>query len=111
MKSEYRWLLFILLPFILILVIHFLIPLEFALQSSPVVQESYNSQKIQIEQVAIRSLARLNSEVVSAKLQTYLNFLSVLTRLINEPDPTRYLTMNLSPTTLNNAYVYTQDFP
>jgi len=42
------WLLFLLLPFLTLLVLHFIIPLLFTLKTVPLLQLAYNSQRISL---------------------------------------------------------------
>jgi hypothetical protein len=60
-KNELRWLMFMLIPFVIFLIIHFLVPLMFLLNANPIVEESYNNERIKLEQNSVRSLAILNS--------------------------------------------------
>jgi len=47
-KNELRWLLFLLVPIVIGLIIHFVIPLLFVLNANPRVEEAYNNKKIQV---------------------------------------------------------------
>jgi len=54
-KSEYRWLLFILIPFVVLLVIHIINPLMLLLNSQPVALNSYTTRNIDALNMATRS--------------------------------------------------------
>lgn len=45
LKKEIRWLVFLLLPFIFLLIIHVLVPLLIITQSNPLLQSTYNIDK------------------------------------------------------------------
>jgi len=54
-KKEYRWLLFLLVPFIAFVIIHFMVPLQFVLNAQPRVTQSYNLQTTENDQLSVRS--------------------------------------------------------
>jgi hypothetical protein len=76
-KTQYRWLLFILVPFILILAIHITIPLVFLFESQPLAVESYTNENIHNLITTLRSFVILQSEKMSMLLGTYVSFLNV----------------------------------
>lgn len=45
-KNDMKWLVFLILPLFLGLIIHFLIPITFILNSNPSAELSYNHEKI-----------------------------------------------------------------
>jgi hypothetical protein len=44
-KKELRWLIFLIVPFVIILTIHVVIPVTFILNSNPIFEDSYLSSK------------------------------------------------------------------
>lgn len=60
-KNDMKWLVFLILPLFLGLILHFVIPISFILNSNPIAESSYNNEKIILEQQTVRSLSILNA--------------------------------------------------
>jgi hypothetical protein len=54
-KEEYRWLMFLLLPFIVLMILLFMVPLEFVLNGQPLATHHYNAQKAEMQQIPVRA--------------------------------------------------------
>ena len=96
------WLLIMIAPFLLGLLIHFIMPLEFILNGHARVEESYNFYKSGIEQNTVRAISFLNSKTITSKLQLFANIRSSLARLFDFG--ISYLTIDTQNVTLNSAF-------
>lgn len=70
------------IPFIVGVVLHFLIPIYFILLSDPKIETIYNVGKVQIEQETLRGAMILNNKIIRNQFQLYSNvhksFLAIL---------------------------------
>lgn len=73
-KSEYRWLMFILIPFVVLLVIHITNPLMLLLNSHPVAISSYSAHNLDLLSAASRSYLALESHELATILKMYASF-------------------------------------
>lgn len=71
LKRELRWLIFLLVPFVFLLIIHVVVPLTFLTQSTPLLQESYNIDKKDLEFRTIYSLQQINQQIITGRLMQY----------------------------------------
>ena len=103
MTSSVRtWLALLVIPFLVGVVVHLLVPLEFILAGSPKIEESYNSFKIDVEQYTVRSMAMTNSRVVGNRLQLYKNIQNILVGHLSIAG--RYDQIKTDSNSLNSAY-------
>lgn len=79
LKKEMRWMAFLLVPLIILLALHFFIPLQFVLNSYPVLTQDYNNRISQMQQDTARAHAVANQRILQAVLRKER---SVLTRLV-----------------------------
>lgn len=104
-NKEMRWLAFLLVPFVVLLTLHFLIPLAFILQSYPIVQDFIHQNSIFLGQTSTRSFT-YNAQV---KLIDFINSFSNTQQTIRnliasqQHSSVRIKTQYIS---LNNAYNY-----
>ena len=82
-----------LIPFIVGVIIHFVIPLQFILTSNPKIEEVYNTYEIEIEQDTIRAVSYLNNQIITNRIQMYENIRAIFLRILDNPNS--YLSMNL----------------
>lgn len=80
-KSAKTWLLFMMIPFFIGVLIHFLVPLQIIISANPKLEETYNGYKIEVEQNTVRALAFLNARVITNRVQMYENIRSTIIRL------------------------------
>ncbi len=59
-KKEYRWLFFLVVPFVVFMITLFMIPLQIIINSQPLATQSYNIQKGQLAQHQLRSATHLS---------------------------------------------------
>ena len=71
LKRETRWLVFLLLPFILLLIIHMLTPLLIITQSNPLLQSSYSIHTKSLEFRTIYAFQQINQQILSERLNQY----------------------------------------
>ena len=100
-RSARIWLLFMMVPFLVGVLIHFLVPLQFIITSNPKIEEAYNSYKIEVEQNTVRALAFLNSKVANNRMQMYENIRSTFIRLFDRGRNIQPI--DVDQVTLNNA--------
>jgi hypothetical protein len=70
-KAEYRWLLFILIPFVVLLVVHVVNPLMLLLSSQPLAISAYTAHSIDQLNTASRSELLMEAKQLAAVLQNY----------------------------------------
>lgn len=101
-KSAKTWLLFMMVPFFIGVLIHFMVPLEIIISANPKLEETYNGYKIEVEQNTVRALAFLNARVITNRVQMYENIRSTIIRLfVNVENVDEF---NLTSVKMNNAY-------
>jgi hypothetical protein len=106
-KKEVGWLIFLLIPFLFFLVVHFVVPLCYITQTIPLLQDNYNAEQILLRHHSIRSITQTNSRIANRKLIKYYEAFYNLEKRIEENSP-GYQSSNLASVTLNNAYAFTQ---
>lgn len=107
-KKEIGWLVFMLLPLIFLLVVHFSIPLSYIIQSNPLIQDNYRNKQIILRHHIVQSSNQINSKIINKKLSKYYDIMNNLVISINQNTPSS-LYMNVSKTVLNNAYLFVQN--
>lgn len=108
LKRELRWLVFLLVPFVFLLIIHVVIPLTFLTQSTPLLQENYNIDKKGLEFRTIYSLQQINQQIITDRLTQYYKIFEDLHYLIVQ-EQIGLLSINPGEITLNNAYKIAED--
>jgi hypothetical protein len=106
-NKEMRWLAFLLVPFVVLLSLHFLIPLAFIMQSYPIVQVSIQQNNIFLGQTSTRSFT-YNAQL---KLIDFLNSFSNTQQTILdllEDQQSRSIGLKTQGISLNNAYNYSE---
>ena len=86
MSLNSTWLAFMLIPFIIGVMIHFIIPIQFILTTNSKIQNIYNTYKIEIEQDSIRAVSVENARVFQNSIQMYENLRANYVRLFNNPN-------------------------
>ena len=69
-KKEYRWLLFLVIPFVLFMFVLFMAPLEVILNAQPLITQQYNLRKHQMKQDHLRSTSYLAHQQLSNHLRS-----------------------------------------
>ena len=98
-KAEYRWLLFILIPFVVLLVVHIVNPLLLLLSSQPVGISSYTAHNIDVLNTASRSHLLQEGQELAATLQKYASFATLLARML-----TNQHNITAKPLNINNGH-------
>lgn len=71
-----------LIPFMIGVGIHFLVPIEFVINANPRIEQAYNARKIEMEQETIRTIAQLNAGIFRNYLQMYENIRGSFMRML-----------------------------
>jgi hypothetical protein len=108
LKRELRWLIFLLVPFVFLLIIHVVVPLTFLTQSTPLLQENYNIDKKDLEFRTIYSLQQINQQIITGRLMQYYKIFEDLHYLIVQ-EQLELLSINPGEITLNNAYKFAEE--
>jgi ABC-type uncharacterized transport system permease subunit len=101
-KKEYRWLLFLIIPFIVFMFVLFMAPLQIVLNSQPLATQAYSLQNTVHTQNQLRSAAYQQGQATSLTLQAVLP----LVGLYSSPAPSSFLEINVDSVAINNAYDY-----
>lgn len=67
-QKEIGWLVFMLIPFVSMLVVHVLIPLYFIIETVPLLQVSYNNGRMSLQHHSVMAFSEVNSVIFSNKL-------------------------------------------
>jgi hypothetical protein len=101
-KKEYRWLLFLIIPFIVFMFVLFMVPLQIALNAQPLATLAYSLQKGENTQTQLRSAGYQSSK----SLNLYLRPAGTVFALFAaSPGPELFET-NVDSVPINNAYAY-----
>lgn len=106
-KKEVGWLIFLLIPFLFFLVVHFVIPLCYITQTIPLLQDNYNAEQILLRHHNLRSTTQTNSRIANRKLLKYYEAFYNLEKIL-EQNSLAYQQSNVTSITLNNAYSFAQ---
>lgn len=101
-KKEYRWLLFLIIPFIAFMFVLFMAPLQIILNSQPLATQSYSLKSVVHAQNQLRSAAYQQGQGASLTLQNVLP----LVGLYSFPGPSSFLEINVDSVAINNGYEY-----
>lgn len=105
-KKEYRWLMFLLLPFIVFMLVLFMVPLEFVLNAQPLATQNYNAQKTELEQIPVRAAVVAHTQKLSNQLTAY----NQLINLFFEAQKTmRFVAIDVGKINMYNAQDYYQN--
>jgi hypothetical protein len=81
-KSEYRWLLFLSIPFVILLAIHVAIPLSFWLTTQNPLIKEYTDENIGNLVVGLRTFSLMEGKRVSSQLATQVSWLNILRNVL-----------------------------
>lgn len=81
MNKNSTWLAFMLIPFMIGVILHFIIPIQFIMVSSPKIERTYNLFKTEIEQDSIRAISVQNTQLFKNSIQMYENLRDSYVRL------------------------------
>jgi uncharacterized membrane protein len=105
-KKEYRWLMFLLLPFIVFMLVLFMVPLEFVLNAQPLATQNYNAQKTELEQIPVRAAVVAHTQ----KLNNQMTVFNQLLNLFFEAQKTmRFVAIDVGKINMYNAQNYYQN--
>lgn len=102
--------LFLLIPFLSLLAVHMLVPLFFTLNTVPLLQEAYNSQRTTLEHHNVRSFTEINEQIITAQLNKYYQVFKTLQYLLDSA-PHDFPALLRISAQLNNAYLFAQAHP
>lgn len=105
LKKETRWLVFLLLPFICLLIIHVLTPLLFITQSNPLLQSTYNIDKKTLEFRTIYAFQQINQQILSERLSQYYRIFQNIQAFI-QPQTFKGQVIDTTKINFNNAYLF-----
>ena len=101
--STLRWLLFMIIPYLIVLGIQFMVPMQFMLFSFPKSENIYNGYKLELEQNSVRAQAQLKKRIVERRLALWYRSTNLFIKFFKDPSP--YMTIT------NSSLVYAGDVP